>query len=234
MTHLNKSMVEFVMSEKITNLCESDTEVISKVIKYAKFLSEPLALWMVVPCSEDGEVLEEPMSYKRYRNSSGTMAGSDILLCEQYQQAKERCYFENFIIIEDICKGCAKITNGKTTIEFTIRGLIKINDVRIENRTVESLIPYNLKLSQTIKNKGLEYIRTLETFEVWGNHYFPYPDVLNDLKDDYDSKTEYFGPSDQGSAKTVFTKKEPEEIIRQRLQQKIDNFATANGIKITN
>jgi len=153
MTHLNKSMVEFVMSEKITNLCESDTEVISKVIKYAKFLSEPLALWMVVPCSEDGEVLEEPMSYKRYRNSSGTMAGSDILLCEQYQQAKERCYFENFIIIEDICKGCAKITNGKTTIEFTIRGLIKINDVRIENRTVESLIPYNLKLSQTIKNR---------------------------------------------------------------------------------
>ena len=85
---------------------------------------------------------------------------------------------------------------------------------------------------ETIKNKGLEYIRSLDTFLIWGNHYFAYPEVLKELKDEFECKTEYFGPSDQGSAKTIFTKKESDVIIRERLQSKINQFAESNNIII--
>jgi hypothetical protein len=52
-----------------------------KVHEYAKFLKQPLELWMFVPCDEDGNVLEEPELYNE--------------VCE-YQKAKERCFFEGF------------------------------------------------------------------------------------------------------------------------------------------
>lgn len=65
-----------------------------------------------------------------------------------------------------------------------------------------------LQITETIiKNKGLDYIRELDSFFVWGNHYFPYPNELRELKDVFDVSIEYFGSSEQGSAKATFTRK---------------------------
>lgn len=34
---------------------------LNTIERYAKFLKQPIELWMFVPCDEDGNVLEEPM-----------------------------------------------------------------------------------------------------------------------------------------------------------------------------
>lgn len=86
---------------------------------------------------------------------------------------------------------------------------------------------------KTIKDKGLEYVNSLDTFTIWGNHYYPYPTILNDVKELFNVNIEYFGPSDQGSAKSTFTKKDSEEIIKEIMQKKIDTFANSNGVMIT-
>jgi hypothetical protein len=62
---------------------------------YSKFLKKPLEKWMFVPCDVDGDVLEEPYNYQEYLNGNNLNT-----LCEEYQQAKERCYFEGFIFNE--------------------------------------------------------------------------------------------------------------------------------------
>lgn len=83
-----------------------------------------------------------------------------------------------------------------------------------------------------IENKGLDYIRTLDIFEIWGNHYFPYPSILSSIENEYNTKTEYYGSSDQGSTKTIFTRRESEKVLKEQMQNKINIFANNNGIII--
>ena len=106
--------------------------------KYDLFLEQPLTLSMFVPCGDDGEVLGEPMSYKKYLNVSNTMSGSDILLCQQYQQAKERCLFEGFEAVND-----ELINNGVLFWVGKFDG----------KETIENCISSNLTLTQSAINQ---------------------------------------------------------------------------------
>lgn len=56
--------------------------------KYAKFLKQPLELWMFVPCDEEGNILLD--TCKQCNDNCKCL---DRI---KYQQAKERCLFEGF------------------------------------------------------------------------------------------------------------------------------------------
>lgn len=71
---------------------------LSRINRYAKFLKQPLKLWMFVPCDENGNVLEYPdrenNKYDIYdRDYCFFNDGLFFNDLEQYQQAKERCLF---------------------------------------------------------------------------------------------------------------------------------------------
>jgi hypothetical protein len=87
------SMTDFVLeveknsytkTEKY-NIIEWQTKCDSfdKIINYAKFLKQPLELWMFVPCDSEDNVLEEPISHQ----------------LETYEKAKERCLFHGYFSI---------------------------------------------------------------------------------------------------------------------------------------
>ncbi len=61
---------------------------------YTNFQNEPLALWMFIPCGEDGKPLVKP-NVKMYDFSMDEekLYKDD---CIEYQTALARCYFEGF------------------------------------------------------------------------------------------------------------------------------------------
>lgn len=59
-------------------------------VRYAQFLSQPLALWQFVPCDEECNFLEEP--YKNSELDKPTLS----LSVEAYNEAKQRCLFEGW------------------------------------------------------------------------------------------------------------------------------------------
>jgi len=146
------SMVAFVKEQINQYDCKvnKDTEyndlfeLKNKIENYASFLSEPLQLWMFVPCDENNAPLEEPINIfsdspikeesKMYQNSEPV---------KKYQQAKERCYFEGEHGLMD--GWCLQLDGGY---------LITASD-RLHEMTIEDLIPYNLTLAQTAKNRIL-------------------------------------------------------------------------------
>ena len=93
------SMTDFVLEQvknaKYEEFHQVNETFVNKVINYAKFLKQPLKLWMFVPCDENSNVLEHPKNYhknividelKRIDNYNN--------LIKEYEQAKERCLFE--------------------------------------------------------------------------------------------------------------------------------------------
>lgn len=94
------SMTEFVinsnekrMSSNPYNERDYDNDFICEVVEYAKFLKQPLALWMFVPCDEDGNVLEQPCDIM---NTDGCRDCA----CREFKKAKSRVIFEGFKIID--------------------------------------------------------------------------------------------------------------------------------------
>lgn len=131
------SMVDFVLEQaKIHKGSRKGLEDYSMtVIQYAKFLKQPLELWMFVPCDDLGNVIKEPkpfdchslVEFQKRRN--------------QYQKAKERCLFESSFI--DYADGVVWDREG---------GL----GIPLEEMNVESLVSLNINLTPTaIKQLGL-------------------------------------------------------------------------------
>jgi len=87
-------MVDFVLEQY--KVKQSPYNFWKKTEKYANFLKQPLKLGMFLPCDENDVPLVEPETWQICHNNSGTMSGADILLCQQYEQAKERVLFEGF------------------------------------------------------------------------------------------------------------------------------------------
>src|SRR5665648_159369 len=111
------SMTDFVLEQYLT--IASDNIYLSMINcnNYAKFLKQSLELWMFIPCDEDGNVLEEPIE---------TIGGVE-LYTKRYQQAKERCLFDN------------SIWNG-SYIEL---GYLMIDEEYCINKTIEYLTKYD-------------------------------------------------------------------------------------------
>jgi len=86
------SMTDFVLSKKYTAIGHEN---------YANFLKQPLELWMFVPCDESKNIIDEPVHYETWlklHKSEGSTIGFDEHL--KHQQAKEKCLFEGFEIID--------------------------------------------------------------------------------------------------------------------------------------
>lgn len=86
------SMTDFILrlEEKNGGLGEKEY---TDIWNYTLFLKEPLALWMLVPCDEDGKPLEKP---KEYDYSFYTHKNMSVQ--EEYEKAKSRVIFEGFVL----------------------------------------------------------------------------------------------------------------------------------------
>ena len=119
-------MTDFVLEQKKLKIMR--LAKLHRIEKYANFLKQPLELWMFVPCNENGNVFEEPIYFELWQKyGSFTQHGEKIVPeCIKYQQAKERCLFEN---------------------EFNdLHNIFLLNDIC----TIEYLVKYNLQLTQTV------------------------------------------------------------------------------------
>jgi hypothetical protein len=90
-------MTDFVL-EQIKKLKSSEINILqfrNSIENYAKFLKQPLELWMFVPCAVDGEVLEKPQKFdfflKHKYQSYDIRTGYKL---DEYLKAKERCLFD--------------------------------------------------------------------------------------------------------------------------------------------
>jgi hypothetical protein len=117
------SMTDFVLSKDST-----------LIYKYANLLKQPLELWMFVPCSEDGNVLEHPNYIKGERTSQFYNDKMD-----EYNKAKKRCLFEGFTV--------------KNGIVFTPDNQILIQESLLEKITIENLVGCKYELTQTAQKQ---------------------------------------------------------------------------------
>ena len=137
------SMVDFVLEfGKEQNRCNYE-EAYDKISAYARFLKQPLELWMFVPCDENGNVLEEPKNYKEWcKKSLNTPYDLDLSKYEIYQQTKEQVLFEGFYY-----RGKSKTISD---------GVFTFSIFHLKSETIEDLIEYNFTLTTTaIKQLGL-------------------------------------------------------------------------------
>ena len=100
------SCTDFVLEQEKKGMQNTDRPLrFERILKYAKFLKQPLTLSMFVPTDDDGNVLKE--AYEVFER--------DCTECDEYifrhQQAKERVIFEGFKVINK--SFCQFITNGK-------------------------------------------------------------------------------------------------------------------------
>ncbi|WP_407498840.1 hypothetical protein [Elizabethkingia anophelis] len=72
---------------------EQTEERLQKIYKYTQFLKQSLALWMFVPCDEDGNVLEQPCDIMNTDDCRDCA-------CREYKRAKSRVLFEGFRIVD--------------------------------------------------------------------------------------------------------------------------------------
>jgi hypothetical protein len=129
------SMVDFVLADKYAG------SPINTNKQYANFLKQPLELWMFVPCDEDGDVLKEPKYFKRDNSDFNNFHYADY--CLEYQQAKERCLFEDF-----------EMDNRFVTHKSHASFFYPISS--LHEKKIEDLVKYNIQLTPTaLKKIGL-------------------------------------------------------------------------------
>lgn len=89
-------MIDFVL-EQTKLAAESKCGIYEYIVKmrdYANFLKQPLELWMFCPCDEDGNVIE--------LIQRGESSEHDRVLNQNlFNEGKERCLFEGFIIYDE-------------------------------------------------------------------------------------------------------------------------------------
>ena len=146
------SMTEFVL-EQYEQIQESNVFE-NNCFKYAKFLKQPLELWMFVPCKLINGVwvvLEEP------KKPACDSWGNDFInekyrtKLEQYQEVKERVLFEGFEY-DDQTK---QLNNQKGVFLFFTKRYCEIyfSAETQYAETIEDLVKYNLPLTKTAQKQ---------------------------------------------------------------------------------
>lgn len=128
-------MTDFVLEQK-EHQNKIDSNVLTVIYNYAKFLKQPLKLGMFVPCDEDGNVLKFD-----YPQNKAFDDVAQIEFEKQYQKAKERCLFAelNVMNIRDFY--------------FIERDNKSLFCIGLDNiKTVKDLVKYDLQLTQTAIN----------------------------------------------------------------------------------
>lgn len=136
---------------------EGQSNAMSYVLSYTKFLSQKLELWMFIPCKlVDGVwvVSEEPKEDYYFGAHGGVYPDKkkryDIKF-KEYQESKERVLFEGFYIKENIDKNGVKWTYITNSIHY-------FNQYQIENNTIEELLTgykdeFMIELTPTAKKQ---------------------------------------------------------------------------------
>ena len=89
---------------------------------FDEFLEQPLKLEMLVPCDEDGDILDEPEYYEQRLLNMMTEYNDEVYT---YYQAKVKVLFEG-IDLERVSYFCS-----------------------LKNRTIENFVTFNLELSES-------------------------------------------------------------------------------------
>ena len=139
------SMTDFVLEQEITIEVQSLTDQwelrstkFHRIQAYAKFLKQPLELWMFVPCGKDGQPLKI-IPFKEHQQGSNY----EFMQHELYRQAKERCLFEGFEYIKDDYKSIFSRIRWEGNREILIQYFKEMN--------IENLIRHDLKLTESAK-----------------------------------------------------------------------------------
>ena len=150
------SMTDFVFKchNEIEDLIDSE----NAMYDYAKFLKQPLELWMFVPCKlVDGVwvVLEYPKEYQDWCKWGGFSkhGGSIVSKCRGFHESKEKCLFDGFEV-DTKHNGNKYISKKHGLIIFASTesddGFFRLFS-KFSN--IESLIKYNLQLTATAQKQ---------------------------------------------------------------------------------
>ena len=124
-----------------TEIANYEKSAYKKIINHANFKKLQLEKWMFVPCDDEGNVLEEPKYWNKKYNDD--IPESELILCEEYRQAKERVIFEGCGIFDN---WCLHLENGYL--------LCKTED--INKYTIEDIVCHNLTITpNAVKNYQL-------------------------------------------------------------------------------
>ena len=137
-------MTDYVSNESfgVTNEIINKDAFFNKVRSYCKFLKQTPQLWMFVPCDSEGNVLEEPKEH--FPTGNNSLEESIFLKQKQYQQAKERCYFEGFV-------KCNRNENVNCLYNEELD--LHIGAEFKHYQTIENLVDYNLTLTATAQKE---------------------------------------------------------------------------------
>ena len=158
------SMLKFVKEQnKIPKSQAEQSRSFYDCCNFAKFLELFPQIWMFVPCKlVDGVwvVLEESKNKPQAYDSSGNkidyaIEKGDYVLggdeqFEEYRQAKERCLFDGFFVIDEgdiLPRDVKSIRNSAVHIFWynTVKGWYLSHGIR----TIEDLTIYDLELTET-------------------------------------------------------------------------------------
>lgn len=124
--------------ETYKSLCNgeiAEKEALMIPVRYAKFLSQPLTLYMFVPCDDEGNVLEEPKITQIAKFQTPTKSFEDYQRI--YNEAKSKVLFEGFKMCDRGDKTCIMTDS------------FHLNEFMWKNKTIETLVRYELTLSAT-------------------------------------------------------------------------------------
>ena len=138
------SMTDFILNQKQSESFNEKTfineELISleKIRNYANFLRQPLELEMLIPCDEDGDILDEPEDYEVRLPNMMTEYNDEVY---RYKQAKEKVLFEGFEFRRN--GGVNFLTINEDTFAF------HDFNIKFKYLTIEFLVQYNLELTES-------------------------------------------------------------------------------------
>ena len=142
------SMTAFVLEQnKIleTYVNHLRKPLFERCVNYANFLRQPLKLEMLIPCDEEGDILEKPTNYEQRLPNMMIEYNDEVY---RYKQAKEKVLFEG-IEFERI-GGVNFLKINEDTFAF------HDFDKKFKDLTIEFLVQYNLQLTEyAIKQIGL-------------------------------------------------------------------------------
>ena len=162
------SMTDFVLEQinkigsiKSPNYINSHFECLSSIKKYAHFLKQPLKLEMFVPCDEEGNVLEKPISPK-YFDPTEPVPEEVEQEFYNYDKAKVKVLFEGFEVFEDMYHSTKRtFIRNKRKILISVYNKFQYHDGKIEetnplfgnHKVIEDLIKYDLTLTPKTNNQ---------------------------------------------------------------------------------
>ena len=121
------SMVDFCLEQRKTHTGDFE-DYCDLICRYAKFIKQPLALWMFVPCDENGNVIPDKENHFTRKE------------LYYWEQVEERCLFKGF-----------EMDNSFVTHKSHNSFFYPISC--LHEQTIEGLVKYNLELTTTAQKE---------------------------------------------------------------------------------